>query len=95
LGRLHPGAYYVKENDAHAYSELCLTAEAAALAPGGFLSSRNNMPGWKAIFRQLGDQAAAGEVGSEEEVAAQAVGLVGFAERVLKTPYAVTPLRRA
>ena len=51
------------------------------------------MPGWKAIFRQLEDQAAVGEVGSEEEVTAQALGLAGFAERVLKTPYAVTPLR--
>jgi len=65
------------------------------LARGGLLLSRNNMPGWKAIFRQLEDQAVAGEVGSKEEVAAQAMGLVGFAERVLKTPYAVTPLRRA
>jgi hypothetical protein len=50
------------------------------------------MSGWKAIFRQLEDQAAAGYVGLEEEVAAQALGLAGFAERVLKTPYAVTPL---
>ena len=95
LGRLQPGAYYVKENDAHAYSELCLTAAAAALSPGGLLSSRNNMSGWKAIFRQLEDQAAADELGSEEEVAAQAAGLAGFAERVLKTPYAVTPMRGA
>jgi hypothetical protein len=53
LGRLQPGAYYVKANDAHAYSELCLSAVAAALAPGGLLSSRNNMSGWKAIFRRL------------------------------------------
>ena len=28
-----------------------------------------------------------------EEVAAQVMGLAGFAERVLKTLYAVTPLR--
>jgi len=94
LGRLHPGAYYVKENDAHTYSELCLMAGAVALAPGWLLSSRNNMSGWKAIFRQLEDQVAAGKVGSEEEVTAEAVGLAGFAERVLKTPYAVMPLRR-
>ena len=93
LGRLIPGAYYVKANDAHAFSELCLTAAAAALAPGGLLSSRNNMSGWKAIFRQLEDQLAAGQGETEEEVEAQAVGLVGFAERVLKTPYAVTPMR--
>ena len=95
LGRLHPGAYYVKANDAHAYSELCLTAAAAALAPGGLLSSRTNMTGWKAIFRQLEDQLAAGQGGTEEEVEAQAVGLAGFAEQVLKTPYAITPMRGA
>ena len=53
------------------------------------------MTGWKAIFRQLEDQLAAGQGGTEEEVEAQAVGLAGFAERVLKTPYAITPMRGA
>ncbi len=43
LGRLQLGAYNVKATDAHAYSELCLSAVAAALAPGELLSSRNNM----------------------------------------------------
>ena len=91
LGRLVPGAYYVKENNAYGYSELCLTATGAALAPEGLLASRNTMATWKAIIRQLEDQSAAGEV-RPEDVAAQAMGLAGFAERVLKTSYAVTPL---
>ena len=93
LGWLLPGAYYVKENDAYAYSELCLTAAAAALAPKGLLRSCNNMAGWKAIVCQLKDQSAAGGAETHEEVAAQLVGLAGFSERVLKTLYAVTPLR--
>ena len=94
MGRLLPGAYYVKENNAYAYSELCLMAVAAALVPKGLLRSRNNMAGWKAIVRQLEDQSAAGVAKTHEEVAGQAVGLAEFAERVLKTPYAVTPLLR-
>ena len=93
LGRLLPGAYYVKENNAYAPSELCLTAAAAALAPEGLLRSRNNMAGWKTIVRQLEDQSAAGVAETHEEVDAQAVGLAGYAERILKTPYAVTPLQ--
>ena len=92
LDRLLPGAFYVKENEAYGYSELCLTAAGAALAPEGLISSRNTMTGWQAIIRQLEDQAAAGEV-EPAEAAAQAEGLAGFAERVLKTPYATTPLR--
>jgi hypothetical protein len=37
LGRLVAGAYYVKENQAHGYTEVCLTAEAASLALEGLL----------------------------------------------------------
>ena len=51
------------------------------------------MAGWKAIVRQLEDQLAAGVAKTHEEVAAQAVGLSGFLERVLKTPYTFTPLQ--
>ena len=92
LGQLILGAYYVKENEAHAYSELSLSPEAAALAPPELLASRNNTPGWKAIIRQLEDQLAAG-AGNPDEAAEQAAGLVQFAERVMKTPYATTPMR--
>ncbi len=92
LGRLVEGAYYVKENEAHWYAELRLSPEAASLAPGGLLESRNNVGGWKAIIRQLEDQWMAGEVESAV-VVAQGAGLTGFAERFLKTPYATTPMR--
>ena len=50
------------------------------------------MAGWKAIILQLEDQMAAG-VAKPVMAAAHAAGIVGFAERVLKTPYAITPLR--
>jgi hypothetical protein len=83
-----PGAYYVRENNAYAYSKLSLSPEAAALAPPGLLASRNTTAGWKAIIRQLEDQLAAGA----EEVAAQAEGLAGFVEQALKIPYATTPM---
>jgi hypothetical protein len=92
LGRMPPGAYYVREKDAYAYSELRLSPEAAALVPARLLTSRNNTVGWKAIIQQLEDQLAA-RVGEPEEAAAQAAGLVEFAERVLKTSYATTPMR--
>jgi hypothetical protein len=48
--------------------------------------------GWKAIIRQLIDQLAAGEV-APAEAAAMGAGLSEFADRVLKTPYAITPMR--
>jgi hypothetical protein len=86
-----PGAYYVRENDAYAYAEICLSPKAAALAPSGLLPSHNTTTGWKAIIRQFEDQLAAG-VENPEEVAPQAEGLAGFAERALKTPYATTPM---
>jgi hypothetical protein len=91
LGQMTPGAYYVRENNAYAYAEICLSPEAAALAPSGLLASHNTTVGWKAIIRQLEDQLAPG-VENPEEVAAQAEGLAGFAERALKTPYATTPM---
>jgi hypothetical protein len=72
------GAYYVKENEAHGYTKVCLTANAASLAPEGLLESCNNVGGWKAIIRQLEDQLAAGEV-EPEVVAAQVAGLMEFA----------------
>ena len=53
LGRLEAGAYYVKENKSHGYTEVCLPANAAALlAPDGLLKSSNNVMvvGWKAII---------------------------------------------
>ncbi len=92
LAHLVRGAYYVRENESYGYSELCLSPEAAALAPPEVLERPNNVAGWKAIIRQLQDQVTAGET-EPEAVAAQAAGIVGFAERVLKTPYATTPLR--
>jgi hypothetical protein len=50
------------------------------------------MGGWKAIIRQLVDQLAAGEVAPEEEKA-RGAGLTEFANQVLQTPYATTPMR--
>lgn len=92
LGNLVRGAYYVRENESYGYLELCLTPEAALLAPPEVLEGQNNVTGWKAIIRQLQDQVAAGAI-EPEVAAAQAAGIVGFAERVLKTPYATTPLQ--
>ena len=48
--------------------------------------------GWKAIIRQLINQLAAGEV-APAEAAAMGAGLSEFAGRVLRTPYAITPMR--
>ena len=48
--------------------------------------------GWNAIIRQLIDQLAAGEV-APAEAAAMGAGLSEFAGRVLRTPYAITPMR--
>jgi hypothetical protein len=92
LGKLVARAYYVKENEAHGYTKVCLTDKVALLAPEGLLESRNNVGGWKAIIRQLEDQLAAGEV-EPEVAAAQAAGLTEFANQVLKTPYATTLMR--
>jgi predicted nucleic acid-binding Zn-ribbon protein len=83
----------VKENDSHGYSDLYLSGEAARLAPEGLLGRRNNVPGWKAVIRQLEDQLAAGPPETQQAAADQAEGLMGFANRMLKTPYATTPMR--
>jgi hypothetical protein len=37
------GAYYVRENDSHGYTKVCLPAEAAALATKELLESSNNV----------------------------------------------------
>ncbi len=50
------------------------------------------MPGWKAIICQLEDQLAAGPT-MEQAAAVQAEGLLDFADRMLKTPYAATPMQ--
>ena len=50
------------------------------------------MPGWKAVIRQLEDQLAAGPMRGKA-AADQAEGLLDFANRMLKTPYAATPMR--
>jgi hypothetical protein len=54
------GAYYMKESETHAYLELSLSPEAAALAPPEVLGGQNNTVGWKAIICQLEDLHAAG-----------------------------------
>jgi hypothetical protein len=86
LATMVTGAYYMMANDAHGFSELRLLLKAAALAPAGLLKGSNNLGGWKAIIHQLEDQRTAGMM-EPEEAAAQAAGLVEFAEWVLKTPY--------
>ena len=83
----------MKENDSHGYSKLYLSGEAARLAPEGLLERRNNVPGWKAVIRQLEDQLAAGPPETQQAATDQAEGLMGFADRMLKTPYATTPMR--
>jgi hypothetical protein len=92
LSKLKRGAFYVKENDSHGYCDLFLSAEAANLAPEGLLTGRNNVPGWKAVIRQLEDQLAAGPM-TQQAAADQAEGLLGFADRMLQTPFAPTPMR--
>ena len=82
----------MKESDSHGYCKLFLSSEAAKLAPEGLLEGHNNVPGWKAIIRQLEDQLAAGPL-AEQAAADQAEGLLGFADRMLKTPSAPTPMR--
>ena len=93
LSKLKQGAYYVKANDSHGYSNLYLSGEAARLAPEGLLARRNNLPGWKAVIRQLEDQLAAGPPETQQAAVDQAEGLMGFADRMFKTPYATTPMR--
>ena len=68
-----------------------LSSEAGKLAPEGLLQSRNNMPGWKTVICQLEDQLATGPT-MEQAAAVQAEGLLDFADRMLKTPYAATPM---
>ncbi len=80
LNRLVRGAYYVRENDSYAYLELFLSPEAATLAPPEVLGGINNVSGLKAIIGQLEDQLAAG-VAEPAVAAAQAAGIVEFAER--------------
>jgi hypothetical protein len=71
---MRTGAYYVKGNDTHGFSEPCLSPKAAALAPPGLLMSRSKVVGWKAIIRQLEDQWTARTM-EPEVVVAQAAGL--------------------
>ena len=92
LSKLKAGAFYVKENDTHGYCKLSLSAEAAKLAPEGLLEGRNNVPSWKAVIRQLEDQLVAGPPTTQRASADHAEGLMGFAARMLKTPYAPTPM---
>jgi len=86
------GGYYVKQNDSYGFAELVLSPEAAALAPEGLLQVPNTTAAWKAIIRQLEDQLSEG-VTAPEVAAEQAAELAEFARRVLKTPYATTPMR--
>jgi len=74
-------------------SYLSKLKEAAKLAPEGLLEGRNNVPGWKAVIRQLEDQLAAGPPTTQRAAADHAEGLMGFADRMLKTPSAPTPMR--
>jgi hypothetical protein len=83
--------YYVKQNNTHGYSELCLSPEAAALTPEGLLQTPNCVTAWKAIIRQLEDQLTEGAM-ELEVFAAQAAGLAEFALRVQQTPYATKPM---
>lgn len=92
LPRMLIGGYYVKQNDSYGFAELVLSPEAAALAPEGLLQVPNTTAAWKAIIRQLEDQLSEG-VTAPEVAAEQAAGLAEFARRVLKTPYATTPMR--
>ena len=87
LHKMVAGGYYVKQNDTHGFSELCLSPEAAALAPEGLLQSPNSVVAWKAIILQLEDQLLEGT--KEPDVVANPE----FALQVLKTPYATTPMR--
>ena len=72
------GGYYVKQNDTHGFAELCLTPEAAALAPEGLLQAPNTAAAWKAIIRQLEDQLSEGAM-APDVAAEQAAGLAEFA----------------
>ena len=85
------GGFYVKENDTHGYSKLRLLPEASALVPEGLFQTPHGVSTWKSIIRQLEDQLAEGAT-EPEVIAAQAMGLSEFALRVLKTPYATTPM---
>jgi hypothetical protein len=94
LAGMKPGTYYIKENKTHShrYLKLCLSPKVALLAPLGLLVSQNIVVGWKAIIQQLEEHWAAGAT-EPEVVAAQAAGLPELAERVMKTPYATTPMQ--
>ena len=63
LHKMVAGGYYVKQNDTHGFSELCLSPEAAALAPEGLLQSPNSVVAWKAIIQQLEDHLSEGGEG--------------------------------
>ena len=89
--RLSRGGFYVKENNSHGNSKLCLSPEAAALVPEELLQTPHGVSAWKAIIRQVEDQLTEGTA-EPEVVAAQAMGLSKFALRVLQTPYATTPM---
>ena len=94
LPKIVAGGYYVKQNNTHSYSELCLSPEAAALAPEGLLQAPNSVAAWKFIIWQLEDQLSEGAT-EPDVVAAQPAGLAEFALRVLKTPYNTTPCQAA
>jgi hypothetical protein len=85
------GGYYVKENDTHGYSKLCLLPEAAALMLEGLLQTPNSVTAWKAIIQQLEDQLTEGPT-EPGVVATQATGLAEFALWIQQTPYATTPM---
>ncbi len=73
LPKMIAGGYYVKQNDTHGFAKLCLTPEAAALAPEGLLQAPNTVASWKAIIRQLEDQLSEGAM-APDVAAKQAAG---------------------
>jgi hypothetical protein len=92
LNWLVRGAYYVRENNSYPYLEFFLSPEVATLAPPEVLGGVNKVLCWKAIIQQLEDQLATGL--AEPAVAATLIsGIVEIVERVLKTPYTITPMR--
>ena len=90
--RLSRGGFYVKENNSHGNSKLCLSPLAAALVPEELLQTPHGVSAWKAIIQQLEDQRTEGAT-EPEAVATQATGLSEFVLRVQQTPYAITPMR--
>ena len=77
VSKLEQGFFYVKENESYGYCKLFLSSEAAKLSPEELLEGRNNVPGWKAVIRQLEDQLAVGPK-TEQAAADHAEGLLDF-----------------